>query len=298
MSTIILRGADFSENNIGKIDLQLPFDVLTKSTLSRNGIVIDETNLFQKELDRFFNTLRRNGLVGDSNAKIKSLCLPFLSTIAQSGDTAYAQLNVLNGENFFTTDIQGSLSVVSKGLAAVPDAASKNINLTPYVTYDDYHLSAYNITNEPYAQTGPADYFSKFMIGSQGRTYGLVKNYGAHYPSPFVYINISDRLTGDANYGIVPCLHIANFTTKVNLFVNGQKTERETPTFPDTSLRNPKFLVYTMANYTDDPSAESNKGYSKASYSVISLGKSLTDEQSVIFNNAVNDLMSAVNAYL
>lgn len=298
MSTIILRGADFSANNIGKIDLQLPFDVLTKSTLSRNGIVIDETDLFQKELNRFFVTLRTNGLVGDSNAKIKGLCLPFLSTIAQSGNTAYAQLNVLNGENFFTTDVQGSLSVVSKGFAAVPGAASKNINLTPYVTDDDYHLSAYNITNEPYTSNGFEAYFRKFMIGSQGRIYGLMKNRGASEPSPCVYINISDILKGDANYSIVPCLHIANFTTKVNLFVNGQKVQRENPTFPDTSLVNPKFLVYIKEDYTDDSDGYENYGYCKGSYSVISLGKSLTDGQSVIFNNAVNALMDAVNAYL
>lgn len=293
MSIIVLRGADFSQNNIGKIDLPIPFNGFTIRALELNNIVINEEDGFQKRVNSFFQFLLDSEIIGSENAPLKSLALPFLSLVSGDGATSLAQQNVLNGANFFTTDIEGSLSVVDKGFKVVEGGVSTKMNLVDYVDASSFHVAGYNITDViPYEPKA-----SEFITGQCGVHYGLQKNRSTS-DSPAGYLTGPNALYGDSNYAIIPCLLVLNATTdRCSLITNGQITQQSPATYAGTSLSNPFMFTYRQSVYTTIPD-NANGAIATASYSLLSGGKAMSDEQSISYNNAVNELMIAVNTYL
>src|SRR5665647_1025438 len=202
MPVLVLRGADFSLNNIGKVALDLPFDVLTSAILENYGITVNEDDSFQKKFNDFIVTLRFYDIVGSTSAKIKSICMPFMATIEQSGSLSYAQINALNGTNFFTDNVDGSLQLDSNGLKIVGGGPVVYVDMTTYVAKEDYHLSGYNNTPETveYYNASLAD---KAIFGVNSRTLGLWKQDSG---VPALFASGTTTVVGDLNYALTQSL--------------------------------------------------------------------------------------------
>ena len=85
---VVLKGADFSANNIGKIEVSRELDVKTKQLLSRYSKVLDTSK--QYAVDDFVTGLYDNGLAD----KITCLLLPCLSSSIDE-----AMINAMNGDS-------------------------------------------------------------------------------------------------------------------------------------------------------------------------------------------------------
>lgn len=296
MAVIVLKNADFSANNIGTIDLRVDFSSLTKSMLTRYGITIDEDDDFQRAFNKFVNNLADAGLLGESG-KIKSLCLPFLANIAQSGNLSYAQMNAIDGTNFFAEDISGKLQLVSNGLKPVANASLVHANiLSKYPTAVGYHCGAYNITPESKELSS----VNKVLFGPTMRVIWLAK-YSPAGVDLMIYSSGGNRLVGDSNYRSASCLVLGNIdATRSTLVVNGQIVSKDSPTFDSGNVKNPSVFQYENSQLTTYVTTETEGAYtaSNASWSLLTIGDVLSDSESVLYNNEVNKLMQAVNLYL
>ena len=289
MAVIVLNGADFSQNNIGQIDLVIPFLKTTKEILARYGITVNEENPFQMAFNTFVNDLTKNGVY----PKIKNLCLPFMANVAKGGDLAYAQINALDGENFFTDNISGSLAMVGNGLKAVDGGALAIANLLDYANTKNLHYGAYNITPESKTLSTTM----KVIYGGTGKSIWLAKN--TSYARPELWVVNPCRIGGDENYIAASCLILGNISAaRSTLVVNGQIADYSPTSFDTGADANPRVLQYSGTNYSFAEDAEHFYTASNASWSLFTIGDPLTDEESIAYNNAVNKLMQAVNEYL
>lgn len=275
MAVIVLSGADFSNNNIGSIVLKKALLTTTKEILSRYNITIDEEAPMQIALNDFVSDMISAGLIG-SNGKIKALCLPFLADSLTS-----AQINALDGSNFFAANLGNGLTFTNKGLKPVQGNPTEKANHLKFASLSSsYHYAGYNITAE--ASDNAHD---RYIFGTNGNILGLQK-YDNNQPT--VLLSQGSKVRGDVNYKFASCLLITNITpSSAILFTNGQKTFNNSPSYQGASVStNPIIGDYAAVNYSAD--------CSKASWSLLSIGEVLSDAESINFNNAVNKLMAIV----
>lgn len=280
MAVIVLPDADFSANNIGSITLKRAFLPGTKRMLSLYGLTIDEDDTLQRAFDDFVRDLTSAGLLGDSG-KIKALCLPFLAD-----SLAEAQINAIDGSNFFAANLGAGVTLTSKGLKPVEGGAVEKINHTKFTGLTtSYHYAGFNITAEVSDNSGDRN-----IIGRNGHIMAFQK-YDNARPTILLNTGSVNRVLGDTNYKFAACLMIANLTpSKATLFCNGQKTYLDSPSYIGASVSyDPIFGdYYSITNYSAN--------CSKASWSLLSIGEALSDAESTAYNNAVNALMAVVAA--
>lgn len=304
MGTIILRGADFSANNIGKVDITIPFSYNTVAILERYGAVIDETNSFQRQVNKFVVNLTNANIIGSETSPLKILNLPFLSKISKSGDLAFAQINALNGVNAFTNNIAGSVTLTNNGLKVVQGANLVSLKTgTLGLDTDSVSLGIYNNSDEPKESSTGVEGgrpFYKFYLGSCALMFGIVDRAGDwSSQTSSIWRTGSEYLDNDVNYVYKKALRIANFRgANYDYYLNGQKTSRVISSYVKSNFtNNVPFGAYNMTTYVDVLN-DVTKGYLKSSASVFFAGKSLTDIQATILNSSVIDLMNAANAFL
>lgn len=275
MAVIVLSGADFSNNNIGSIDLKKAFLTTTKEILSRYNITIDEEAPMQIALNDFVSDMISAGLIG-VNGKIKALCLPFLAD-----SLARAQINALDGSNFFAANLGNGLTLTNNGLKPVQGNPTEKADHLKFDSLSSsYHYAGYNITAE--ASDNAHD---RYIFGRNNNILGLQK---FNTNRPVILLSSSSKVTGDVNYKFASCLIIGNITpSSAILFTNGQKTSNDSPSYHGASVsKNPIIGDYNADYYSED--------CSKASWSLLSIGEVLSDAESINFNNAVNKLMAVV----
>lgn len=289
MAVIVLKGADFSSNNIGTIDLKKPFTSTTKRMLGYYGITVDEDDDFQNAFNNFIIEMTDAGVL----AKVKGLCLPFMANVAQSGSLTYAQKNAINGENFFDGDISGKLSLNSNGLKAIIGGSVAKAKMIGVVSdFTSFHYGAYNITAEEKEYSGNI----KTIYGSTGKALWLVK--WDTYNKPEFWTD-DPRIYGDTNYCAASCLILASVNaSKGSLVVNGQIASDSPITFRTGAAANPPLLQYQGETYLAETPTSSYGYASAASWALFTIGDLLTDTECVQYNNAVNKLMEAVRTYL
>lgn len=293
MATIVLNGADFSENNLGTIDVE--FSPATRRLLSMFDIVEDESDTLQKSINLFVNKLVSSGLWGE---KIKALCLPFLSEIAHSGDLSYAQKNVIDGNNFFASDIAGSLILSAHGLKAsyganpVVYANFKGIVNSP----DDYHVAGFDVSAEERASNDAV----KFIFGGDfGHCYGLctMKATGTNTMNPAFYVRsnntVASNLIYEQNHLIIGNFKKTGVSTSVQqLFYKGILNNKDNGAYDDYSNNNPKMFAYSNTQYQDG--GATTNAVARASFGILSMGLSLNEDECKAFEDAASALMSAV----
>lgn len=289
---IILNGADFSKNNLGKVELSMPFSDRTKTMLGYYGITVDEKDSFQRKFNAFVNNLDVAGIF----QKMKGLCLPFMANVEKAGSLAYAQINAIDGSNFFTTDIQGRLVVSENGFKAVEGGAVAKVSVNRFgsVTTDNMHIGAYNITNEADMYDSEGKLSPKYIFGRFTAAYGLCK-IGTDSGEPSVLDSSLGWIRGDINYKNSSAYICCNVTgTKTNIFTNGQKTEKNLSPTAIMKASDANFLTYDSSTYLS--TIGGNNTYCRAAYSVLTVGEALSDEQSSILTDNINNLMDALKS--
>ncbi len=292
---IVLKDADFSATHLKKVKLNRVFSAITNSIFERYGIVPDGMNDVQIAFDDFVLALYDAGLWG---TKIKSLCLPFLSEIGSKNGLMYAGQNVINGANFFTKDIEGSLALEAHGLKPVIGSGVAVVNLLDYVTTrDNLHLAGYNTTEEPVEYSSDEIIINKWIYGYTTSILGVTKHQsGDNMPKPSIFATVGHRVYGDTKYASVPAFHIASVDTFMYLDINGQRQKGKLEFYSEEGLTNPPFSTYRPSLYESSETSDTLHAASRAAYGVLSLGLSLTENEAVIYNNAVNNLMKVVMA--
>lgn len=294
MAVIILSGADFSANNIGRISLNIPFSERTKEMLSFYGIEVNEKDSFQRDFNLFVLSLEEANVFNN----LKGLCLPFMANVNANGSLSTASINAIDGSNFFTSDIQGSLILDNNGFKAVEGGAVAKVAVKKFssVTTDNFHIGAYNITTESDMFDNEGKIAPKYMFGRFNAAYGLCK-ISHDNGAPAVLDSSLSWLKGDVNYKNSSSFICCNITgTKTNIFTNGQKTEKDLVPKVFTNADNAYFLTYFTETYPSE--IGDNDTYCRAAYSVMTVGEALSDEQVSTLTTAINKFMESVKKFL
>lgn len=149
MAIIVLNGADFSANNIGKIDMFVGFSATTKAVFQKFGITENENDGMQRALNTFVNKLVSAQLWG--NGKIDAMCLPFLAAMANgsSPSAALAIKDVIrDSTDFFVPTSGSSIAVSYSNGGVVPSSkdvtvAIPKLNCPSSATSTAFHYSAF-----------------------------------------------------------------------------------------------------------------------------------------------------------
>lgn len=196
----VLPDADFSKNNIGKVDLSLPIDDLTLEILSKYSVQPSE--YVQKALNTFVIRLKNTGLID----KISSLYLPILATTIPE-----AFMDVLGSNSI---DGTGKYNITSgKGVHLTVTTGFLAFNIPNTV---DFHAMAYNSDAIPVV-SGIGYSIGQDVYGFGRRMFNTGTNPGA-------FIGASgSRITGDTNLGSVIGIQLfSNNGTQSILGDNGQ----------------------------------------------------------------------------
>lgn len=306
MAVIVLSGADFSENNIGKIDLFNGFSSTTKNLFSAFGIVENESNMMQREVDKFVRALVDANIWG--NDKINALCLPFLTNLSPNPNIDDAVLNCINtNQTFFGSSYSTVLELKNNGLVTKrtgEDRVAMQGGTNSWAMRRDVHIATFSLEDEPIEytsseQTMVADKF----IYSGGPFIGL-RTDCVFNPSAGV------NVTGDQNYKNKACMMIVDYnpnynSSKVAFYVNGQSVLSNALTTTDEKVSNFPFGKYSNPylsanNYPIDtnPSSAASNGQVKAPYGLFSIGKYLTPAEVEVYNAAATNLIAAVHTYM
>lgn len=289
MAIIVLQGADFSANNIGKIDIFQGFSATTKAVFSRIGIVEDETNQMQLAVNSFINSLVAAGIWG--NGKITALCLPFLANLTTNPTLAKAVKNVIVDNDDFFASSYTSLSLTGNGLQPISGSPIAGI---PYYsanrgTWQNFHYANYYlspITNMPVSG---------------------VDVYSADFRPNLVCINETNNaffMTGsnraymDGNYQYQPAMRIVCYKSDLNngrgvAYCNGQKVlsinsdvNSDLGNIASIGFGGYEAVYGNERNYLNVPSA------------IISVGGYLSDSEAEVYTNAANALVEAIRMYM
>ncbi len=308
MAVIVLKNADFSANNIGKINIFLGFSDLTKSVFTRYGIVADKENPMQISVDSFINTLDNNNLWG---TKIKALCLPFLTNMSSNPNLEDACSNVIvDNEPFFNTNIS-SLQLYHNGLKPIAGQPRAEIfvNYRGYHRADNsnFHAASFTLEEETVVtytnpSTGVGSPVDKFIFDFLPRMLG----------SSITTTNIfmlapQNRTYCDVNYVNKPIMRIVNYNDSLGDktgegYCNGQKVISQNNTLYNSTgdFIAIKFGLYQNGTYGDDTTelTSSSTGTITVPTGLLSVGSYLTSEEAIIYTNAANELIAAVHTYL
>ena len=299
MAVIILPTADFSANNIGRINLFTGFHQTTLNLFNDFNITPDTENSMQIAVDEFVRTLIGAGIWG--NDKINGLCLPFLTNLSNNPNLDDAVLNCINREQkFFDNSYSDTLELIRNGIVAKRTGKSLvtiNVATFSWATSQNMHLASFSLEDEPIEYTSS----EQTVVADKC----IIK------PSPLVglwtncifFVTGENRAYGDSNYSNKPCMLIGCYNpsyhnSKVAFYVENQQTLSKA--FETTSsITNWAFGKYNTPylsgnNYPKDIL----NGQIKAPYGLLSVGKYLTPEEVSIYNNAAHALIQAVHQYM
>lgn len=305
MAVIILSGADFSENNIGKIDLFNGFSTTTKNLFSAFGIVENESNMMQREVDKFVRALVDANIWG--NDKINALCLPFLTNLSSNPTLANAVLNCIDTtKTFFDSSYSSKMELKRNGLVTLRNGEDRVYidNQHGEGTKQDFHFASFSLEDEPieYTSSEQTTIANKYIC-TLSPLIGL-RTDCVLVPSAGVNLN------GDKNYANKACMMLVGFkqnenSNKAIFYVNGQSVLSNALVISAGSLSAWYFGKYanpylSANNYPIDtnPSTSDNNGQVKAPYGLFSMGKYLTPAEVEVYNAAATNLIAAVHTYM
>lgn len=274
---IVLKGADFSANNIGKIEVPRELDVRTKELLSRYSATLDTNK--QYAVDDFVTGLYNNGLAD----KITCLLLPCLSSSLEE-----AMVNALTGENMGVLNSSYWL-LRNKGLVQTSIVYNTTEAITRIGAYVDVPInnSHYAVFNsESYEYTNVTDAAKQFPTR---------RNAGATF---------YDNCTASANelwlnsckYGGVA------ISASDSEFVFGVQQFHQINLNGDTlRVKHGEGDIDSVVSETSFPATHidaisicGNGSNGNKAHALYSFGFSMTDEEQAVYAHLVSELMGVL----
>lgn len=137
---VILNGADFSQNNLGTIELPYVYNDITLQAIAASGNS-SMTDIQKRKLDRFFMNI---GAVEDDGifAKIRKLYLPMIA-----GSKSEAFVNYKSSDFHVDITLDASVALVNGGVKEVGSENTQNMLADSSFEFDWHNIStliAYN----------------------------------------------------------------------------------------------------------------------------------------------------------
>jgi hypothetical protein len=274
---IVLKDADFSANNIGKIEVSRELDVKTKQLLSRYSKVLDTSK--QYAVDDFVTGLYSSGL----SDKITFLLLPCLASSIDE-----AMINAMNGDSMGQLNSNYWL-LRNNGLAQTSSTydtieAITRISAYANVPINNNHYAVYN--TEEYQYIDSLDTSKQFPSRRNAST--TFYDNCAGNTAGYVWIN-------SGNYGGVPFANGHQMKTKClhQIVLSGNDFSVRNSTDEKNVTQGASDVPST---YIDDISICGNGNNGIAAHGFYSFGFALTDEEQKEYARLVESLMNVLLA--
>lgn len=273
---VVLKGADFSANNIGKIEVSRELDVKTKQLLSRYSKVLDTSK--QYAVDDFVTGLYDNGLAD----KITCLLLPCLSSSIDE-----AMINAMNGDSMGQLNSNYWLlrnnGLVQTSMTYGTEDAITRIAAYANVPINNNHYAVYNSENYEFTDRN-----------NSPKQFPTRRNAGTSFYDNCTAATNSFWLHG-CKYGGVTITNEAGFFSGVQEF--HQITTNDNTLSVKHGEKDKVDVVSETSfpsTYIDDISICGNGSNGFKAHSLYSFGFAMTDEEQIIYARLVSNLMSAL----
>lgn len=272
---IVLKGADFSENNLGQVEVDINPNEYTTAALSAGGRTGLNNNQISS-LNNFFNVIGA-GEVDSIASKIRYLFMPILA-----GNVSKALINYKN-ENFTVEATPSATNWVlsTKGIKGVDTTGTGNIQLT--LTEPIIQNNACLIYFQGEAETGTSNHQNHFLSlrGKQNDSKWLSSyRYGSNYgglPNQWWGGGISETIPSVMGYNLPST-------------GNGQRCVKDVISAGTTT---PAVDMSDQTSQTVYVFGANTKNNIPASFAMLS--ESLTAEQ---FTNVINAVIRVRNAFV
>lgn len=309
---ITLRTADFSANNVGHIDIPIILSEWTKQVMAKYPNFV-WTNAKESALEQFYITIAQKGILD----RMKFLALPMLaSSVKEAVQNLVSGTDVVIGNNalskYAITPKQGI-----KRIAAVSNTNNDIIRVPFDITNDhaDFHtmfMGSCDIPSGSYRSTtvnkGDAQDTASWQSNGCVFTFSHAVNmcgFGdwntTSYSSPSGFIPKTMKgeggaaITGDHNFGnrAVPVIqnvgsNVVSLSIAAQDYVSAEALHNfATATTNPYGMENLRMLLM--------PLEDSEGNWYARPYAALSYGKSLTNEQSKAYQNALMSLLSVIS---
>ena len=266
---VVLKKADFSNNNIGKIQIE---EITDSNALSiRNSYYPNMSDAVFKHLNRFISKIKSLYASWDD---IKALCLPIISSNVNE-----AKINVVTGNTIFGENSGYKFH-----------AETKQLYLGHYVKYN-FNLFDTGLSSDDFAfafarQEGKIsdNQYELFNVGtSENFTFGSLN---LEFPSHYVCSGIGGYAETDSNKVLFskPCV-----VSLLNKERNIVATSPENTQYLKTST-----YTFSVQNITFRSDAQSTPGNAYKGYQVILISKGLTREKCELLKGYMDEFVNAL----
>lgn len=309
---LVVNGADFSANKIDTIDIPIELSEWTKAVIAKYPS-FTFTDAIKRKLELFYRELSTNGILD----KIQYLSFPvFGNSISEAVANVLSDSytpNVPSGANSVYTQTMGYGIKRSAAVASESSLISLPSESGSIMSLKDLHIMAYPVdeveTGSSYAATSDvfddlngwsfAAYYNTFGLGHA--TYGwaqcLIWASLNYLIGPIAYAGAtgaSHEISLDSNMrmGAYPML-ISNNGSVFSASVNSQEFVNATPT---NGYATGSTAQSTSPVYFGLQPIVVDGHWSARRFGVFSLGKYLTNAESVTYQNALKALIGSVIA--
>lgn len=174
---VVLEGADFSQNNLGTIEVPYVYNDITLQAIAASGNS-GMTDIQKRKLDKFFmniGAVENNGIF----AKIRKLYLPMIA-----GSKSEAFVNYKSSDFHVDVTLDASMALVDGGIKEVGSSDTQSMlidssfvidwhDMSTIVAYTDYAAGLNYDSGRAYilAPGNPADQYTAFKYASTSNSY-------------------------------------------------------------------------------------------------------------------------------
>lgn len=279
---LVLNGADFSENNLGQVEVNYDLNQFTKAAIAASGNA-SLTEPQNRVLDKFFKKLGAFGSESNIWSKMQYVFLPMLSS-----DLAHSMVNYVGNDASIVPDAD-KFQLRNHGITGY-DSTEQTINVTAGTAINLQDMSVLFMNTENLAHE------KKLFVGSSNTARGT---WGFSTASNGNIILGGSYNTGNPTINKVFC-DVSNIATNYNklggysvygttylaLDSNGTVGSYTESAIPSGSSTNVKLFRSLSHGITSDASATG----------LLMIGTHLTDAELLVVKSVAEDLRSAMMA--
>lgn len=296
---IVLRNADFSENNIGHVEVPIEISSETANILSLYGVSELDNDYLKKAkaLQIFLRDFRKLGI----SDKVKGLFVP---VFAKSTDTAYLNLA---SETFDIATIKeqtDELTLTPIGIKSIGTTKPLNLNgVFDNLYTDDFHLL--QIVGEATPIDGS---ICSLYVGNEGISTNINFNYTPYGDTGYTVTGSNFRIGATtAEWRQSSSLYQYAMPVRRLIGISITPTSTYFTTFKPERINNEAGSILDMTNYVEWKSRKllssniSIKGFRNLSLTLpvpfLSIGSSLTDEEIIEYDRIVIKMLNTLGTF-
>lgn len=286
---LVLSGADFSENNLGQVEVTTILDDFTLAAIEASGNV-SMTDVQKSALNTFFKKIGAFGADSQIFSKMRYLYLPMLAS-----DLAHSMVNYVNNDNSIVPS-NTKFQLRNKGITGVSGGSSAYFSITDNNGFDGDNISMGAIRMEFFnnnsilarvGSTNPGRMEFKFIkTGAGGMNLNSVKDSGGT-----IFSNVPIVASDNTSKGLFGAFSIDNSLSnnvKVSTDIRNETAtgEPSTSIVASTTKDLSIFLGFSSGNTSGITDAQASTG-------MLFVGTAMTKEELKIIRIATTNLRIA-----